>query len=105
MAAYVIVDAQVLDAEGALAYRALAEPSIRLYGGRYLVQGAVPEAAEGAAWPSSRVATVIEFPDMDRLREWYGSAEYGEAQVARQGAIDLRLLFVEGKPEAGTVGV
>ncbi|MER0482405.1 DUF1330 domain-containing protein [Streptomyces sp. Edi2] len=101
MPAYVIVDAEVWDTERALDYRALAEPSIQLYGGRYLVQGAVPEVAEGAAWPSSRVATVVEFPDMGRLKEWYASAEYEEAKVARKGAMELRMLFVGGNPGEG----
>ncbi|UNO42659.1 DUF1330 domain-containing protein [Streptomyces sp. MST-110588] len=99
MPAYVIVEAEVLDEKAAHAYRALAEPSIRLYGGRYLIQGSVPEAAEGE-WPPSRVATVVEFPDMDRLRQWYSSAEYGKAKAARQGAMNLRLLFAEGTEEA-----
>ncbi|WP_326614274.1 DUF1330 domain-containing protein [Streptomyces scopuliridis] len=97
MTAYVLVDAQVLDGERARGYRALAEPSIQLYGGRYLVQGTVPEVVEGT-WPSSRVATVLEFPDMDRLKEWYASAEYQEAKAVRGAAIELRMLFVEGKP-------
>ncbi|MEU9115799.1 DUF1330 domain-containing protein [Streptomyces sp. NPDC048483] len=99
MTAYVIVDAEVLDEERARAYRALAEPSIALHGGRYLVQGTVPEAAEGS-WPSpSRVMTVVEFPDMDRLKEWYTSREYKQAKAARRTAIELRLLFVEGRPQ------
>ncbi|WP_158893333.1 DUF1330 domain-containing protein [Amycolatopsis anabasis] len=98
MAAYVIVEAGVLDAERAHAYRMLAEPSIRRYDGRYLVQGTVPEVAEGT-WPASRVTTIVEFPDMDRLKEWYDSPEYREAIVARQGAIELRMVFAEGLTE------
>ncbi|MDJ0460109.1 DUF1330 domain-containing protein [Streptomyces sp. H27-C3] len=49
-------------------------------------------------WPAARVATVLQFPDMDRIKEWYSSAEYQEARTARHGAIELRMLFVEGKP-------
>ncbi|MBB5935559.1 DUF1330 domain-containing protein [Streptomyces zagrosensis] len=96
MTAYVLVEAEVLDKERADRYRELAEPSIFRYGGRYLIQGTVPQAAEGT-WPSARVTTVVEFPNMDRLKEWYASAEYAQAKAAREGAIEVRLLFAEGK--------
>ncbi|MBB5917554.1 uncharacterized protein (DUF1330 family) [Nocardia transvalensis] len=95
MPAYVLVEATNLDAVRATEYRHLAEASIASYGGRYLIQGATPEVAEGE-WPAGRVVTAIEFPSVDRIREWYHSPEYQEAIAVRAGAIDLRLLFVEG---------
>ncbi|SHF94097.1 DUF1330 domain-containing protein [Streptoalloteichus hindustanus] len=99
MAAYVVVDAEVLDPTRLQEYRDLAEASIAQYGGRYLIQGTVPEVVEGT-WPSSsRVMTVLEFATMERAREWYASTEYGRAKSAREGAIDVRLLLVEGKSE------
>ena len=40
---------------------------------------------------------VVEFPSMARAREWYGSADYAEAlKVRRAGALERRLVFVEG---------
>jgi uncharacterized protein (DUF1330 family) len=99
MPAYVIVEAEVLDEELALAYRALARPSIELHGGRYVVRGAAPEVVEGASWPgASSVVTVVEFPDPDALRTWYASPEYQEAKAARGAGIALRMLFVPGLP-------
>ncbi|MCP2165346.1 DUF1330 domain-containing protein [Goodfellowiella coeruleoviolacea] len=95
MPAYVFVDSEVLDEERAREYRVLAEASIAAHGGRYLVRGQVPEVVEGA-WPAPRVITVLEFPDRDRAHAWYASPEYERARVARQGAIELRLLVVEG---------
>ncbi|WP_433660922.1 DUF1330 domain-containing protein [Nocardia sp. CA-128927] len=95
MTAYVIVDAEIQDEERARAYRAVAVPSVLKYGGRYLVAGATPETAVGS-WPAAAVTTVIEFPDMDRLREWHASAEYAAAKELRAGAFKLRLLFAEG---------
>jgi len=35
---------------------------------------------------------------MERLREWYGSAEYAEALVIRGAAMDRQLIFMEGAP-------
>jgi uncharacterized protein (DUF1330 family) len=39
---------------------------------------------------------VVEFPSMQRLREWYASPEYAKALEVRQTALDRRLIFVEG---------
>ncbi|WP_234365655.1 DUF1330 domain-containing protein [Streptomyces sp. RTd22] len=71
MSAYVIVNVDVLDEEAGLAYARVAQKSILSHGGRYLVAGPTPEPVEGT-WDSSRFV-VIEFPDMERVREWYDS--------------------------------
>jgi uncharacterized protein (DUF1330 family) len=39
---------------------------------------------------------IVEFPSMERLRDWYASPEYAEALEIRQTALARRLLFVEG---------
>ncbi|MGW2631485.1 DUF1330 domain-containing protein [Streptomyces chattanoogensis] len=98
MPAYVISEVEVLDEELADTYRTLAEASIRRYGGRYIVRCALPEAVEGA-WPSSQRVVVVEFPDTDRVKEWYASAEYAEALEVRKTALERRLLLVEGVSE------
>jgi uncharacterized protein (DUF1330 family) len=98
MPAYVISEVEVLDEELADTYRTLAEASIRRYGGRYIVRGALPEAVEGT-WPSSQRVVVVEFPDTDRAKEWYASSEYAEALEVRKAALERRLLLVEGVSE------
>jgi len=52
--------------------------------------------AEGDPPPKNLI--VVEFPSMERLREWYASPEYAEALKHRRTAIDRRLIFVEGVP-------
>lgn len=94
MPAYVIVEADVLDEEVGLEYWRLAEPSIRRFGGRYLV-ATVPEAVEGA-WPGR--AVVLEFPDLDRIREWYDSPEYLAAREVRKSGVEVRMIFADGVP-------
>src|SRR5215213_9982960 len=91
MSAYVIVGVDVLDQEAGLAYAAVAQPSILSHDGRFLVAGPTPEPVEGA-WDFSRLL-VIEFPDMDRVREWYDSPEYRRAREIRKGAARVRMLF------------
>ncbi|HET6735379.1 DUF1330 domain-containing protein [Mycobacterium sp.] len=95
MSAYVISEVELLDEPTFDRYRALAQESIQEYGGRYVVRGALPEAAEGD-WPSQRRLVVVEFPDMDTARRWYSSKSYAEAIAIRDQALRRRLLFVDG---------
>ncbi|WP_067824952.1 DUF1330 domain-containing protein [Actinomadura kijaniata] len=99
MSAYVVVNIDVLDERAALAYAAVAQRSVLDHGGRYLVAGPTPEPVEGT-WDSGRFV-VIEFPDMDRVREWYDSPEYRRAREIREGAMRVRMLFAEGAPPEG----
>jgi uncharacterized protein (DUF1330 family) len=99
MSAYVIVGVDVLDQEASLAYAAVAQPSVLSHGGRYLVAGPTPEPVEGT-WDTSRFL-VIEFPDMDRIREWYDSPEYRRAREMRKNAARVRMLFAEGSSPEG----
>jgi uncharacterized protein (DUF1330 family) len=99
MSAYVIVSVDELDEEIGLAYAPVAQESILGHGGRYLVAGPTPRAVEGT-WDSLRFV-VVEFPDMDRVRQWYDSPEYRRAREIREGGVQLRMLFAEGAPPEG----
>jgi uncharacterized protein (DUF1330 family) len=96
MAAYVISEVEFVDAEAAAQYRELAAASIAKYGGRYLARGAEAQVVEGE--PTSRRMVVVEFPSMERVREWYGSQEYALALKFRSIALRRRLMFVDGMP-------
>jgi uncharacterized protein (DUF1330 family) len=98
MSAYVISELEVRDPATIETYRTIAAKSIAQYGGRYLIRGGAASIAEGGPPPKSIV--VVEFPSMERLREWYGSPEYAEALKVRRTALDRRLIFVEGVPPA-----
>src|SRR6266403_466290 len=94
MSAYVISELEVRDAAGIETYRTLAAKSIAQYGGRYLVRGGTASTAEGGPPPKNII--VVEFPSMERLREWYASPEYAQALKVRRTALDRRLIFIEG---------
>jgi uncharacterized protein (DUF1330 family) len=94
MSAYVISDVQPLDADTIRAYRDLAEATIAKYGGRYIVRGGAIDRVEGDWNPNMLV--IVEFPTMDRAREWYRSPDYAEALKLRQTALQRNLIFVEG---------
>jgi uncharacterized protein (DUF1330 family) len=82
MSAYVISEVDVRDATGFEAYRAIAAKAIAHYGGRYLVRGGAANAAEGG--PPPKTLIVVEFPSMERLREWYASPEYAAQAAANR---------------------
>jgi uncharacterized protein (DUF1330 family) len=94
MPAYVISEVEVRDAAGFEAYRTVAAKAIAQHGGRYLVRGGAANLIEGG--PPPKIIIVVEFPTMERLREWYASPEYAEALKVRETALDRRLIFVEG---------
>ncbi|MGA8113465.1 MAG: DUF1330 domain-containing protein [Actinocatenispora sp.] len=102
MSAYVISEVRPLDAELVERYRTLAAASVAQYGGRYLVRGGDLTAVEGE-WPDGFSVIVLEFPSMEAARRWYDSPEYGEAlRVRRAGALERRLVFVEGHDDSGS---
>jgi uncharacterized protein (DUF1330 family) len=94
MVAYVISEVEPRDPDLIDRYRSLAAGSIKKYGGRYIVRGGPIEPVEGGWKPNMMV--IVEFPSMDRAREWYRSEAYAEALVVRDRALSRRLIFVEG---------
>ena len=94
MAAYVIADTRILDRELVAQYRALSAAAVAKYGGTFLVRGGAIETVEGD-WSPEYIA-ILEFPDMERARAWYESAEYAKALEVRAVALDRQLIFIEG---------
>jgi uncharacterized protein (DUF1330 family) len=94
MPAYVISEVEPRDAALFEQYRALAPATIAQYGGRYIERAGAAELIEGGPPPQALV--IVEFPSMQRAREWYASPEYAAALKLRQGALERRLIFVEG---------
>ena len=94
MAAYVIGDSQVLDADALAKYRALSQVAVAKYGGKYLVRGGAGETIEGTWKPG--VLAILEFPSLEAAHTWYESPEYREARVFARKGIDRDLIFVEG---------
>jgi uncharacterized protein (DUF1330 family) len=95
MAAYVLSEiVEILDRVLMEKYRSLAQTSIEQYGGRYIVRGGAIEKLEGDWNPHAFI--VVEFPTMERAREWYQSPEYAEALAIRSQAFNRRLFLIDG---------
>lgn len=93
MAAYVIAEVDIRDAELYREYAKLTPGSITRHGGRFLVRGGATEALEGA--PPKRIV-VLEFADRAAAERWYHSSDYGEARAIREKAAVSRLFIVDG---------
>jgi uncharacterized protein (DUF1330 family) len=96
MAAYVIVEIAIQDAETYERYKTMAPPSIAAYGGRYLVRGGAVEVLEGS-WNPPRFV-ILEFPTVERARAWWNSPEYAPAKALRQTCTQTDMILVEGLP-------
>lgn len=94
MAAYVVIQVNVTDAEKYEDYKKLTPASIEKYGGRFLVRGGAHVDLEGKLKHSRLV--LLEFSDVERAKQWYASPEYGEAKAVRAGAATAIFTVVEG---------
>jgi uncharacterized protein (DUF1330 family) len=94
MAAYVVVQVDVMDAVRYEDYKRMVPASMAKYGGRFIVRGGRTETLEGS-WAPSRFV-MVEFPTMERARAWWASEEYAEAKALRQATSSTEMIVVEG---------
>lgn len=94
MAAYVIVETGIHDPAGYEEYKALAAPTVALYGGKYLARGGKLEVFEGE-WQPTRLV-VLEFPSLARAKEWFVSPEYAPIKEIRHRTAKTKMVVVEG---------
>ncbi|RKU00051.1 DUF1330 domain-containing protein [Burkholderia sp. Nafp2/4-1b] len=97
MKAYVIAQIAVDDVDRYKPYAAQVPATIAAYGGRYLIRNGAKHALEGAP-PTERIV-VLEFPSLERAKEWYTSEAYQSARVIRLSASTGNLFIIEGSEE------
>jgi uncharacterized protein (DUF1330 family) len=94
MSAYVLVQVDVNDPVRYEDYKRLVPASLAKYGGRFVVRGGKTETLEGT-WSPKRLV-MVEFPDVDRAKAWWASADYAEAKALRQATSHTEMIVVEG---------
>jgi len=94
MAAYIITNAEVFDANAYGEYGKLAPDAIKKYGGEFLTRGGKAEVLEGS-WTAHRVV-VVKFDTVEQAKKMYNSPEYQAAKAKREGAADFNMMVVEG---------
>ncbi|HET7792396.1 MAG TPA: DUF1330 domain-containing protein [Rhizobacter sp.] len=96
MAAYIIADVTVTDAEKMAKYREWSTRAMQEHGAEILVRGGEFEVLEGP-WTPSRVI-VLKFADRAKAKAFYSSETYTHARTLREGAGIMRMIVVDGVP-------
>ena len=94
MAAYVIVEVTITDPVEYEDYKKLTPAAIAAYDGKFVVRGAQTICLEGD-WNPERIV-VLEFPSVERAKEWWTSDIYTAAKTIRQRAATTKMIVVEG---------
>jgi uncharacterized protein (DUF1330 family) len=94
MAAYIIVEVDIHDPVQYEDYKKLTPASLAPYEGRFIVRGGPAENLEGD-WQPKRIV-VLEFPSVERAKEWWASKEYAPAKDLRQRTSTTRMIVVDG---------
>ena len=94
MAAYIVVEIEVLDKDRYENYKQLVPPTLAAYGGRFVVRGGATETLEGD-WSPQRLV-IVEFPSVEQAKAWWASSEYAEAKALRQATARTQMLVVAG---------
>lgn len=94
MAAYVIVEVAIQDEKEYEEYKKLTPASIAAYDGQFIVRGSKAESLEGN-WNPERIV-VLQFPSVERAKEWWNSPEYTRAKTIRQRVATTKMIVLEG---------
>ena len=101
MPAYLISDITLRNREAFEVYRSRAADAIHRFGGRYLARLGTVQTLEGTWNP--KMIVVVEFPSLERAREWYRSPEYAGALDVRDQALSRNLILVDGMDDSATI--
>jgi uncharacterized protein (DUF1330 family) len=94
MPAYMIARVSVTDWDKYKQYMKLSPGIIEKFGGKFIVRGGQTVTLEG---PTEKWRiVVVEFPDLEKAKEFYYSQDYTAARKIREGAALAQFVAVEG---------
>ena len=94
MAAYMIVRVNVTDWDKYNEYIKVTPGIIAKFGGRFIARGGETVTLEGPEEKWRMV--VVEFPDLEKAKEFYYSPEYTDAKKIREGAALAQFVAIDG---------
>lgn len=94
MAAYVVIDSRVTDAEAFASFLEQVPGIVAAHGGRYLVRGGATEVIRGG-WAPHRLA-IIEFDSIQQAKEWQNAPDYANLREMLNRSSDTDVVVVEG---------
>ena len=94
MAAYVIVQERIDNAEMFEEYKSQVLPTLEPYGGRFLVRGGHYTVLEGD-WALERTA-MLEFASREKAEGWYHSEAYQKILPLRTNSCECNFIIIDG---------
>ena len=94
MTAYLLGRVEITDPERYKEYMKKTPGAIEKYGGKFIVRGGDVVTLEGPE--ETRRLVLIEFPSLEKAKEFYYSEEYQEAKKLRAGAALGQFLAIDG---------
>lgn len=98
MAAYLIVDTKIHDAEAYEHYKALARPIAESFGAEYLVRGGELDVVDEQLWSPTRIA-VLRFPNTAAAHAFLDSEDYAPVKAIRHQSAESTVVVVAGTEE------
>ena len=96
MAAYVIFEVEIRDAERWQDFARQLKPVLEAAGARYIARGGAIKVYEGD-WSPTRLS-ILEFPSAKAIEEFYSGPEYQRLIALRKQFSSARFISVEGLP-------
>jgi uncharacterized protein (DUF1330 family) len=96
--AYVVAELVITDPSTYETYRQQVLPTLQAFEGVFLVRGGTRIQYEGKdeAHHDQTRTVIVEFPSLQKARDWYTSPTYTEVKALRLAASEARLFIVEG---------
>jgi uncharacterized protein (DUF1330 family) len=95
MAAFVIADTKIENADEYEGYKKQAKTIAESYGGTYQARGGEMDVIDSELWSPTRVV-IIEFPDIESARKFAASPEYAPVAKLRHANAKSTVLIVDG---------
>ena len=94
MAAYIIAKINVTDGDQYRKYTRVTPSVVEKFGGRFLARGGEVITLEGPQ--ETQRIVLLEFPSLEKAKQFYDSEEYGEAKKLREGAATASFIAISG---------
>ena len=94
MTAYLLGRVEITNPDRYKEYMEKTPGAIEKYGGKFIVRGGDVVTLEGTG--ETRRMVLIEFPSIEKTKEFYYSPEYQEAKKLREGAATGQFLAIDG---------
>jgi len=94
MAAYIIGRIDVTDWSRYREYMNATPAVIERFGGRFVARGSEVLTLEGPQ--ETRRVVILEFPSLQKAKEFFHSDQYAEAKKLRAGAATAQFLAIDG---------